>query len=190
MKIRFFLVLLLMPLASIAQVSAWNEARVSWAAPTTCVDGSAISNCPVTGYIIESASTPAAATWAQAATVTASTTSRLFTGLVAGQHCYRVRAQATSGNSDPSSVVCKTISAPVPSPPTLVTVETVAMSIRADWERLAFVPSAAVGSVALGVACDSARSLAGGWYAIPTTSVRWSGSNRPANVVARCASGG
>lgn len=80
---------------------------VSYAAPTQCDDGSAVSNCAVTGYRAEVSATPTGP-WVDAGTANANTLTMTFTGTLAGTRCYRVFAQSLGGDSDPSNVACKT----------------------------------------------------------------------------------
>lgn len=109
---------------------AWNTNIVSWDAPTTCENGSSITNCAVTGYQVQRAASQTATTWTTLATVTALTYSH--TNAVAGQNCYRVVATSAAGNSQPSNVACKTNVAPSPpSPPTnLRFTDTVVFDLR------------------------------------------------------------
>lgn len=173
-----------------AQTLLWHQTELSWTASTTCTDGSPASNCPITGWIVETAVAPTGAAWTQLSTETASTLQRVYSNLVAGPHCYRVIARSAAGNSVPGAVVCKTNTPPLPNPPTLVVIEPQAMSVRADWDRLAFVPYNAVGTVPVGTRCDDTKPLGDGWYAVSLDAVTWTGRNRPANVVARCGHGG
>jgi len=120
-------------------------------------------------------------TWTQIGTATATTYTDPTT--TPGDHCYRVKAVKGSKESNPSNTACKTIDL---IPPVLRVVDNVAMSVKPDYESLSFVVSQEVGRVAVGTECDRTRAVGDGWYAVPREAVQWTGSNRPANVVARC----
>jgi hypothetical protein len=187
--------LLLSVSALLATVPALaGQATLTWTAPTQCVDGTPISNCPLTGYTIHYGTIPGADVTACTAAIATTvknfnfpaSTSTPVLGLTPGNYCFAMKAVSASGSSVLSNFVLKTVVNPLPNPPVLSTVETTAMSVKADWERLAFVPSLPVGSIALGTPCDASKSLGGGYYAVDRTLVQWSGANRPANVVAKC----
>jgi hypothetical protein len=122
---KYLLALAVLPTLVGAQAPAWNVNPIQWTAPTQCVDGTPITNCPVASYQIERSDTPTG-TYVLAGTST--TTSFTHTVTVGGQSCYRVRAVATHGTSDLSlPPYCKTNTAPpppVPNPPTDVRVRT------------------------------------------------------------------
>jgi hypothetical protein len=103
-------------IAGIAQAQqAWDTNLVSWEAPTLCVNGLPVSQCPVTGYRVERAPS-SSGTFAQVGTSTGLTFTH--TGAAAGVNCYRIIALSVTGNSGPSMVACKTNTAPIPpSPP-------------------------------------------------------------------------
>lgn len=113
-----------------SQVQPWDENRVSWTAPTTNTDGTALTN--LTGYRVErSASSGGAYTTVGTATGITFT----HAGATAGVNCYRVIALTPTAESMPSNVACKTNvrPTPVPSPPTnLRFTDTVAFDIRKE----------------------------------------------------------
>jgi hypothetical protein len=171
-----------------------GQATLTWTAPTQCADGTPITNCPLTGYTVHYGTIPG--TDVAACTASVLTTTRNFnfptatttpiTGLNPGNYCFAMKAVAASGSSVLSNFVLKTVVNPVPNPPVLAVTDSTAMSVKADWEKLAFVPSLPVGQIALGTPCDASRALGNGYYAVDRTLVEWSGANRPANVVAKC----
>jgi hypothetical protein len=122
---RYLLALALLPTLGYAQ---WNVNDVTWVAPTQCVDGTPITNCPVVSYQVERSNT-ATGTYVLAGTSTS--LSFRHTVAVAGPTCYTVRSVSAGGASDPSSPpTCVTNVAPpppVPNPPTDVRVRTLAV---------------------------------------------------------------
>lgn len=164
----------------------WNEDLLQWTASTSCVGGAPRTDCPGTGFRIERASTPGATTWTFLASPAASASSYLVTGLTAGQNCYRIREDSASGSSDFTAAVCKTTVAPVPNPPTIVTVDQVAYNAKPDADRLAYTKRQVVGTVALSTPCDTSRPIADGLYAVDRTAVRWSSWRRTERPVVKC----
>lgn len=177
---KYLLLLFLLPLSAYA-----GTAQLTCTAPTQNTDGSAI-----TGAITYSFYRGTSATTVTTKLNATPTTTCAYTDNAApvGTQYYAATAIVGGIESAKSAIVSKLIAAPIPNPPTLLTVDTVAMSVVADWSRLAFAPSKQVGTVALGIVCDAAKQLSGGYAAIPLASVVWSvsPSARPANVVAKC----
>ena len=113
---RYLLPLLLLAGTAHAQAPAWNENRITITAPTTCVNGRPIAECPFFGYAIERSASPAGP-WVQIITLAPNTTVHTHTA-VAGQNCYRGIATASAPflSSLPSEIVCKTNTPPAPPP--------------------------------------------------------------------------
>lgn len=101
--------------------------RLTWVAPTTCVDSSPISNCIVTGYEIQRAAQQSDV-FSVVRGVGATVLSVTLADVAPGPHCYYVRANSAFGFSAPSNVACITVPAPVPNAPANVTV-TITVSI-------------------------------------------------------------
>ena len=71
----------------------WNQNDLDWAGPTTCSDGSALTNCQISQWRIERANSPTATTWTAIATIPASAGRKYSdTSAAAGLNCYRVKA--------------------------------------------------------------------------------------------------
>jgi hypothetical protein len=103
-----FLVLIAVSVGAYAQ-TVTRQAVVTWTAPTACQSGSAITNCPVSGYIVQKLN---GTTWADVGTTAANVLSFTHRDLPLGTHTYRVIAASTAGNSNPSAEGSKTIDVP------------------------------------------------------------------------------
>lgn len=105
----------LVVLFAISAISAAHAADVKlvWTAPTACADGSALSNCPATGYEVSQdgvvKNTVAATVFSQTLT------------LNPGRYCFSVRTVASAGKSDPQGPACADIPAPLPGKPGNIT---------------------------------------------------------------------
>lgn len=188
---RFLLTLALLPTLAISQSPPWDVDVINWAyAPVDCVDGRPLSECAVTSFTVQEAASATASSWATAGTASATARSITLSARTVGPHCYRVIANAGNVPSAPSNVGCQTTvdtrPAPQPRPPQLITIDGNVLSVQVDYTFFRFLPSKVVGTLPLGSRCDSARSIGNGYYAVARSEVRWTGSNRPENVVARC----
>jgi len=127
-RLSLFVFLLMAACGQAFAQAAWDTDILTWTAPTQCTDSTLVSNCPVTGYDVQTAATATAATWALVGSVASTLRTRTVTGLAPGPHCYRVIAKSANGNSVPSNVSCVTTVKPTspPNPPVLSTVDTVA----------------------------------------------------------------
>lgn len=105
--IAAFVCLLCAGLASAQTVT--RRAVLSWAAPTACAGGSAISNCPVRGYSVQKL---IATTWTEIGTTTATVLTYTENNIALGSHRYRVLATSDAGPSAPSNEVTKVIDVP------------------------------------------------------------------------------
>lgn len=162
-----------------AQTIPWNTDVVSWTAPTQCADGSPIAgNCDITGYKLETA-TSATGTWSALTTALVLTYSA--TNLAAGSHCYRVSAVTATGVGAPSGVACATSTPPLPGPPTLKTIDTLAYEVQKATDSLKL---AQVGTVPLDTPCTSDE--ANGLHVVPRKAVTVSGKTKPVVMVAKC----
>ena len=169
-----------------AQTLKWSESRITWTAPQSCVDGSPITDCPITGYRIETAASATASTWSLVSTVGAAVLTHTATGLTAGTRCYRVFALSGSAMSPPSNVECKTTVGPAPGAPGLRTIDTVAYDIKFDWRKWRYAINKPVGTVPLGAECHKDFALGGGYYRVERSDVDFDGRRQPAVVVAKC----
>lgn len=187
----FCLAIAALCIAGVANAAdAWNEDTVTWSPPAACADGSATTNCPVTGYKVETAPSKTSSTWVTVATVGNVLTAKA-TGLTAGVHCYRVSTIAANGTS--AAAVqgndCPVTTAPLPGPPTnvLTTVEQTVYDVRPNEQTFAFDLGRRVGTVKLGAACDESRSTGNGFYALERPSrVSLTRAARSTALVARC----
>lgn len=170
-------------------VAQATDVTVTWTNPTTNTDGSSIPATgpgSLTGTRVEHGTCVGAAFGTANGEVTAAAgaTSVVITGLAPATHCVRAFARNTYGTeSAASNVFVKAISPPVPNPPTIVTVATVA---RLYLKDLSF----RVGSIALGEACKDQK--AGDWYSVDRRDVKLSFigrmfTNSKSTIVARCA---
>jgi hypothetical protein len=173
-------------------------ATVSWTPPNTNSDGSTLTD--LAGFRVMAGRSSSDLDLSVYVSDAKATSARLGP-LANGTWYFAVRAVNSKGfESANSNVGQKTISAPplvaadataiivvekVPSAPVLKSVDTVAMSVRPDYDRLQFVAFNQVGRVPLGIQC--ARPIADGYAAVPLAAVKWSSSSRPQNVVAKCA---
>lgn len=122
----------------------WNERQLTWTAPQACVDGSPISECPVTGYRVETASACNAPTWTLIGSTDAVTVSFKASSLPAGTNCFRVKAKSAAGDGPPTNTVSVTVTGPTPGQPGTLTVSSPTAyeykSATDTMARVAFVP--------------------------------------------------
>lgn len=181
------LLLLLLDGRAWAQEIRWNEDKIDWTPPTQCADGSPLTDCPTTGYRIETASSPTATDWTVVTTVDASVTTYKTTGLSAGQHCYRIITLSQDRESVPSNVACDLASAPAPAPATLETIDTVAHEVGYDWRKFRFVLGNPIGTVPLGTKCHETFRIKGtNYYQVNREHVSFDKRSSSAVIVAKC----
>lgn len=110
---RFHQLLILVALALWGANAHAADVKLIWTPPTACGDGTALSNCPTTGYEVSQdgvvKSTPAAGVLSQTLT------------LAAGHYCFTLKTVAAAGKSDPTNPVCADIPASLPGKPGNVT---------------------------------------------------------------------
>lgn len=191
MKHILVLLCLFAPFSAISQTALkWNEDQVSWAAPTACNDGSPITDCPVTGYRVETAKTCSAATWGLAGTTAANVMTLKATGLTAGLNCYRVKAQSANGDSNASTTASATAVPPAPGEPTSTTVtDVVAYEIRPNSTGVLI--ATRIGIVPAGSLCtQETRTVKGVTYNRVDPNmvdyVNWPNVLPPKDVFAHC----
>jgi hypothetical protein len=177
-----------------------GQTQLSWVAPTTNTDGSALTN--LASYQVYYG-TSATTLSQKAPLVSFPSTSTTVTGLTNGTWFFAVTAlSGTNKESAKSNVVQKTIAAlsasdtetvtvtpdTTPNPPTnLTVVDPVAYNVRADYGRFAFLRGSRAGVARIGAACDETRITLDGYAVIsrPRTAV----VPRPsegATLVAKC----
>ena len=156
-----------------------GTATITWTAPTICADGTALTNCPTSGYRIYGAlqGQPKVLLASPAAT---SATATLTLG--AGNQCFDMTTLSGANESAHSAESCKVVPAPLPNPPTIVTVATTVFNVIKSTDKLSLV---AVGTVPLGVACSPTMG-ANGLRVVPRAQVTWTSTTHPLVVVADC----
>lgn len=176
-----------------------GSASLSWTAPTRNTDGSALTT--LAGYRISYGLSASALT--NAIHVPSPTTvNYIVENLDSNTWYFGVRAYTSDGvESDLSNVVSKavaastetrsatrgvTVTVPKPEPPVLQVIDARVFNATPDYSLLAFRAGKQYGTVALGVPCNESKPISGGWYAIPSSAVRWASSARTAYPVARC----
>jgi hypothetical protein len=166
--------------------SAHAATQISWTLPTTNTDGSSIP-ASGTGSLTSSrveygtCSGSSFGTKISEIVVGVPATNAVIEDLAAGTYCFRVFAKNTYGTeSGPSAVVSKTIATPVPNPPTLVTVSTVAYDYIKKGNR--FVLGKPVGTVPLGTACGSFVIKNKGTSYYEVSNVTFTGTTRSAPI--------
>jgi hypothetical protein len=191
------LLVALMASPSIAQAASINA---SWNNPTQNTDGTSIpASGPgsITGTLVEwgTCAGTAFGTKAGEQFVASPATSVRIDNLAPATHCVRAFSRNTFGQqSAASNVLARTITAPVPNPPTLTTVAVVAglnmaplYRINADGSR----GSALLGFMPTGEACDGpvVYRYRGADYRRPKdfSTVKWWGTAPTTSAAAPCA---
>jgi hypothetical protein len=175
--------LLLLPFAALAA-----NVTASWTHPTQFTDGTSLPLSSIASTRVEygSCSGTAFGTKAGEVVVPAPATSITINNFAPGTHCFRAftRTVAAAGGleSGPSGVATKVIAFPPPNPPTIVTIETVAYSLKYTKSGLRLAKG---GSIALGVPCGSAKVTIKGIDYNEVSSKDVSGA-KPGPFVARC----
>jgi hypothetical protein len=181
MKILKTAIMLLFPSLVMAVTVSWNP-------PTTNTNGTPI---PATGdaalasYLVEwgTCSASAFGTKIGELTVPATATSAEILSLAPACYSFRVYARNTYGSTSlPSTVVQKTIVAPVPNPPTVVTVIAQVYDYQIKGGQILL--GRQVGTAPLGTVCGD--FVFTGYYKVPDASVTLTRRPRSA-VISRCA---
>lgn len=117
MKFIAFL-LLLLPVACFA-----GAVSVTWEAPTECSDGSALSNCPTTGYEIYMGASLTGTTFVkQSVTPAATDTQATLVNVAPGNRCFYMKTLMGTVTSPESNRVCVNVPAPGPKSPKITTI--------------------------------------------------------------------
>jgi hypothetical protein len=175
------------------------SAVLTWVPPTQNVDNTPLTN--LASYKILKANSVAELATVTPIVVLAPASTYTINGITAGSFVFGVKATTSAGvDSDMSNTIGKIITLGTgtasiavtinnkPKPPVLSTVAQLAYSVTADWNTFKFARSKQIGTVPLGTVCDAAKALPeDGWYAIPITAVKYTGTSRPAYVVGKCA---
>jgi hypothetical protein len=157
-----------------------GQAVLTWTAPTTNTDGSALTDG--LGYKIYYGTT--STNLNQNVLVNGiGTLTYTVANLPAGTWYFAATTRATSGESAKTGTVSTTIVPSLPSPPSgLVVVGLVAHVIKQTKDNVSLV---AVGTVPNGTACDTSKTV-NGMYVVPSAAVTWFGSVRSEVVLAQC----
>lgn len=173
-------------------------AQVTWTAPTTNTNGTALTN--LAGFKLYWANTSAGVSTATATVINNPTaTTYAVAGLSAGTWYFGARAFNTLGlDSDLSNIASKTITlasasanaavtiGTQPNPPTLVTVNQTVHEVRYGvWDTAL---GRNVGTIPLGVSCDAFMVESSGvkYYAVPRDKVVLTKQPKSQTLVARC----
>lgn len=186
----WYMVLVLL-LLFVAAANA-GDAALTWTQPTQNVDGTAIpasgtgrltGNRAEWGTCTGTAPNYAFGTQSGQQVFTTPTSAYTVMNLAPGTWCFRVYASTTYGESGPSGVASKVIAAPMPNPPSGLTVAGgMVYHIQKREDRFVMLP---VGTVPAGTVCDPTQSV-NGYYVVPRAAVTWSGTVKPPVVVSPC----
>jgi hypothetical protein len=195
---RFLLLVAMFAAPAFAQAPPWNTNVITWTAHTTCSDGTAATNCPVTQWRIETAASATATTWDLVALVPATPLRYEHTNVTAGPHCYRVKGVGASGTGVASQVLassCKTNTAPpppTPGPPGPAVVTNVtAYEVRPNSRGV--MVASRIGVVPTGTVCTQETRIASNVtynrVDAKVDLINWPNRLPPTEVFARCATG-
>lgn len=175
-------------------------ATLTWSAPTTNTDGTALTN--LTNYRIFASSSSAGVATATPVTIAAPASTYTVAGLAPGVMYFGVKAVNSAGaesvlsNIASKTLVAETVSrsvdvtvTKVPSPPTGVTVTDV-LVYDTTYKRGQFMLGKVVGRAVIGTACYEDFQLQGGYYRVRREDVTFDtpAAERKTNVpVAKCA---
>lgn len=175
-------------LALLSTAAYGADLTANWTNATQNTDGSAIpasgaGSLVSTRVEIGSCSGVAFGTKSGEQTASMPTTKTVFVNLAPGTYCIRAFHKNTYGmESVASAIASKTIAPPTPSSPTLTTIDVAAYQVVTQRNKFALVK---VGTVPLKAACIAGQSV-NGYTIVPRYLVKFSGSNRPEAVVAKC----
>lgn len=112
----FFTLLVLVTLSCIGGVAHAGDVKLDWTAPTSCADGSALTQCPTTGYEVNTAPDETGALTVKE-TVAATVQTRSYLGLTPGKYCYAVKTVSNTLKSGPTSTACASVPSLPPKAP-------------------------------------------------------------------------
>jgi hypothetical protein len=166
--VAILLLVLLAPCAIAAPLTA------TWTNPTTNTDGSAIPASgagSVSSIRVEWGTCVNGAFGERIGDVIKMRATTLPTthtvDLPPGSYAVRVFARNTyTEESAASNVICRTLSAPIPNPPTLVSTSAAVYDVMPEWNTLTYNVGMRVGTAPLGQECDPARHVKDDWYAL------------------------
>jgi hypothetical protein len=115
MRHIFVALFLIAPLAHAADV------KLSYTAPTTCEDGSALTNCPTTGFEVLTGVAPTG-TYTPVETLGPTVTTKTYTSIAPGQKCWSVKTVSGTLKSSESTRSCIDVPSLPPKAPAGITV--------------------------------------------------------------------
>jgi len=125
MKNRFGLLALLflvLPLAVFVTPVQAGSLTLSYTGPTTCEDGSVITNCPTTNFEVSEGASQTG-TFTVKETVAPNVLSRTYANLAPGTRCYFVKTISNTVKSAESIRVCADVPSLPPKAPQGITVK-------------------------------------------------------------------
>lgn len=100
-----------------------GNVTINWEGPIECADGSALTNCPTTGYYIFMGTSETGTGYGQRAEAPAATaTSITLVNVPAGDRCFYMKTRSNASVSGESNRVCANVPAPGPKSPRITTV--------------------------------------------------------------------
>lgn len=94
--------------------------NVTWTAPTSCSDNSALTNCPTTGYEIWMGTSLTGTGYVKRAEAPAATATTIqLLNIAAGSRCFFMKTISSVGVSAESNRLCVTVPAPLPDAPVI-----------------------------------------------------------------------
>lgn len=117
---KFLFVIFLFMVAGVANA---GNVTLNWTFnPDSCADGSALSNCPATGFEIQEL---VGEIWTVKNGVASTSRTASYTNVSSGRHCYRVRTNSNGTFSEPSNEACVDVPASAPRAPVITVTITV-----------------------------------------------------------------
>jgi hypothetical protein len=111
-----------------AGIAKAADLNVTWTAPTSCSDSSAITNCPTTGYEIYMGTSATGTTYAKRAEAPAAAdTNIVLKGILPGTRCLFMKTVSGAVVSAESNRICVNIPAVIPNAPVITVTIAVAM---------------------------------------------------------------
>jgi hypothetical protein len=122
---RTIAALILLAFAGIVNAADIN---VTWTAPTSCSDNSALSNCATTGYEIYLGTSLTGTTYVkQSVAPVATATTAVLTGIAPGNRCIYMKTVSGTVVSAESNRICVNIPAVIPNAPVITVTVAVSM---------------------------------------------------------------
>lgn len=116
---KYFICLILLTICGVANA---GNVTITWqfdaSSTATCVDGTpAATNCPVQSFVVEQQTNNI---WtAKSPHLSGSLRSHTYTGIAAGRHCFRLKANSNGTLSAASNEVCLDVPPSAPKAPTI-----------------------------------------------------------------------